>query len=164
MEVTMAKKVTLGEALQNRKHVVAQVGKLVGQMGTDSFGWLRQDRATGNILQPELPEHDTVWHLAVIGSAVDAVTNLVTKIDLANARTTIEYRNKIISLSEALVLRENWKSTAELITAAIPSKDANRVIFADVSKMRDIANTFAREAREIDVLIQEANWRTYLEE
>ena len=152
------KNVSLGEALQNRKHVLARVTKLAAEMQQDAFGYLRQDRATGIVMQPEPPEHDTNYYVAAIGSAVAESAALVSAIDLANARVVIEYQGETMTLTEALVLRQRWTEAAALVEGALPSKDANRVIFADTHKMRELANTFARQAREIDVVIQQANW------
>jgi hypothetical protein len=97
------------------------------------------------------------------------LTRLVQQINLTNARTTFGTDG---TLSDALAVRDRLKESQaifnDLAQAATPAQARNTrsevkfVSSVNVSDMQTRADGYARQHRELDSRIQEANWLTDL--
>lgn len=117
------------------------------------------------------PAEDAAALLAEMDRIAARVEALVVRINVQNLATEV---SPGVSMTAALArrdtLRRLQKSRADLADAAMAQGDRYArtelrwFTDLDVKALRDAADTYAREARELDVLIQGINWTTEMDE
>lgn len=124
----------------------------------------------------EPPEEDPAALLAAARVAVDEIEGLVRRINRTNATTELQPGQTITdAIARRDALRSRRKLEADIADAASGRGDRFGFVRAtrselryvtdlSVSDLRSEADRAAREFRELDTLIQQANWSTELAE
>lgn len=132
-----------------------------------------QDRLLRNaqVQEGEAPAENPTSLLRELEKVADDLTRLIQRINATNAASELEAD---MTLSDALAVRDVLKSKhgaySDLAQAAIVSQDRyskSEVKFlsaVNVSEVQARADDIARQLRELDMRIQEANWRIVLQE
>lgn len=132
-----------------------------------------QDRLLRNaqVQEGEAPAENPASLLSELEKVADDLTRLIQRINATNAASELEAD---MTLSDALAVRDVLKSKhgaySDLAQAATVSQDRyskSEVKFlsaVNVSEVQARADDIARQLRELDMRIQEANWRIVLQE
>ncbi|MER2598627.1 MAG: DIP1984 family protein [Caldilineales bacterium] len=132
-----------------------------------------QDRLLRNaqVQEGEAPAENPASLLRELEKVADDLTRLIQRINATNAASELEAD---MTLSDALAVRDVLKSKhgaySDLAQAATVSQDRyskSEVKFlsaVNVSEVQARADDIARQLRELDMRIQEANWRIVLQE
>ncbi len=119
----------------------------------------------------ETPAEDAGALLTEMDRIASQLEALVVRINVQNLATEVSAG---VSMTAALARRETLrrlqKSRTDLADAAAATADRysrtelRSFAALDVKALRDEADAYAREARELDTLIQEINWTTEMAE
>lgn len=152
----------LAEALINR----ADLQKRVEQLRSRIVGNARYQEG-------EEPSEDAGALLTEVGGVLDALEQLVVAVNLTNASTILDDGR---TMTEALAHRDALRTRHAILVAAADASAGSRE-FGDyrqlrselrqlsalpTSAVRSQADDVARRLRELDVLIQQANWEADL--
>ncbi|GAA4679294.1 DIP1984 family protein [Frondihabitans cladoniiphilus] len=152
----------LAEALINR----ADLQKRIEQM---------RSRITANARyqEGEEPSEDAAALLLEVGTLLDALEQLVVAVNLTNASTLLDDGR---TMTEALAHRDMLRSRHAILVAAADASSGSgdfggyrqlrselrQVSALPTSQIRSQADDVARRLRELDVLVQQANWEADL--
>ncbi len=132
-----------------------------------------QDRLLRNaqVQEGEAPAENPANLLRELEKVADDLTRLIQRINATNAASELEAG---MTLSDALAVRDVLKSKhgvySDLAQAATVSQDRyskSEVKFlsaVNVVEVQASADDIARQLRELDMRIQEANWRIVLQD
>ncbi len=150
----------LAEALAERADLQTRYGQLAARA-----------KQSARFQEGETPPEDAAALLAEMDRVAARLEVLVVRINLQNLATEV---SPGVSMTAALArrdtLRRLQKSRAELADAAATQADRysrtelRSFAALDVKALRDQADTYARDARELDTLIQGINWITDMAE
>lgn len=97
--------------------------------------------------------------LASMTEMMESLNALVQRIDATNAATVL--RNGM-TIRQAMARRKIVATHRETLAGIQPRRRESSIIVLDVSKLKSMTDDCSREWRELDDLIQEANWATEL--
>ncbi|MDD7424936.1 MAG: DIP1984 family protein [[Actinobacillus] rossii] len=128
---------------------------------------LRQRLQQNAIIQEgETPGEDPNELLMEYQRVMEQLTQLVVKINQANQRISLEDGKSMISaLAERDSLKEMHSMLVSLAQSAVPeqarySRSEIKMISAvDVKTIRKQADDIAKRYRQLDILVQQANWQ-----
>jgi hypothetical protein len=150
--------VKLGEALALRSDIQARVHQLKGRLATSA-----------QVQEGETAPEDPDALLREFDALVDQWVDLVRRINRTNLATQL---SDGMTVTDALALRdaltEKYKTLRSVADSASEqthrySRAEIRILPAvDVGALRVRVGEIAQQRRELDVLIQETNWRTDL--
>lgn len=148
----------LGEALTLRKDVNNRLQRLRERL-----------LISAQVQEGEKPPEDPATLLAELDSLLQQWSELVARINRTNLSTSL---SDGASLTDALARRDalSWRQKTLREVAERASQQAPRhlrselrlLASVDVAGLRSEADRIARERRELDTAIQEANWLTEL--
>jgi hypothetical protein len=150
----------LAEALLERKSLKQKMEEL-------------KKRAYQNaqVQEGEEPVESPLVLLSELENTVENFTVLVTRINHTNNQKCLEAA-KGISMMEALCQRDmlkyrtfvytNLADKASSLATRYSQREIKMVPTVEVGKLRKKADAFAKQARQLDAIIQEANWTTDL--
>jgi hypothetical protein len=149
----------LGEALALRSQLQVKFQQLRERL-----------KASAVVQEGEKPPENPKELLAELVSTADELERLIALINKTNLATTL--RDGTTTLTEALARRDHlgWVQTAFHQVAETASgaqarygKAELRIVrTVDVVELRQRADDFAKERRELDAQIQEVNWQSEL--
>lgn len=159
----------LAEALKKRKVLRETLDRLTNKAATEAY-------------TPEAKPEDTVKALSSVASALSSLSATIAKV---NATVTVETKFGVLTLLQARAVRDElaranqnlvklagiarqnvvrggtrWDETTEK-NVRIP--DTVMPCCIDLDKVNQKANQAARDARDLDSLLQAANWSTEVE-
>ena len=150
----------LAEALAERADLQTRHAQLVARA-----------KQSARYQEGETPPEDAVALLAELDRIAERLERLIVRINVQNMATVV---SPGVSMTAALARRETLrrlqKSRTELADAAATPQDRysrtelRSFAAVDVKALRDAADAYAKEARELDTLIQEINWTTEMAE
>ncbi len=144
----------LAQALTLRKQLKSDIAKLAGQAQRNA---VRSPDYSGKLPPLAGNPNEDVRDLI---SASENLEQLVNAINFTNAATLLPNGQPI---NEALAHRDMLLNTAQLLDGVANTRaPAGSVMELDAKTARAVANQHARLARELDDLIQQANWNTEL--
>jgi len=111
----------------------------------------------------EVPEDNAEDELKKLVQMSKTYTKLVVDINTTNMINAIEYKGEQISLMQAIARRDSLKATASMLDGIRVRTDAGYdgkrpIVLLSSRAIRNVSNGLAREARELDTLLQQANW------
>lgn len=150
----------LAEALAERADLQTRYGELGARA-----------RQSARYQEGETPPEDAAVLLAEMDRVATRLEALIVRINVQNMVTEVAPG---LSMTAALArrdtLRRLQKSRTDLADAAAASQDRysrtelRSLPAVDVKALRDEADAYAKEARELDTLIQGINWTTEMDE
>ena len=150
----------LAEALAERADLQTRYGELAARA-----------KQSARYQEGETPAEDATALLAEMDRVAARLETLVVRINVQNLATEV---SPGVSMTAALARRDTLrrlrKSRSDLADAAATQIDRysrtelRTVAAVDVKALRDEAYAYAREARELDTLIQGINWTTGMAE
>jgi uncharacterized protein DUF6847 len=150
----------LAEALQLRSDIQKRLQQLRQRIAVSA-----------RTQEGEQPAEDPNALLAEVGQLVEQLEVLITSINRTNVRTEIEPgRTMTDALARRDVLHLHRGIVVEAATHASVRQDRytkSEIRFTtplDVAGLHREADSLAKRARELDAQIQEANWRTELQD
>jgi hypothetical protein len=87
---------------------------------------------------------------------LDHLADITATINLTNAKHMVEHDGNGMTLAEAIARRDTFLLEADLLSRTVR---LNGKWLIDQKKLRRIHDNAARQARELDDLIQQANWQ-----
>lgn len=146
----------IAQALNLRKSLNEQANHLLKAIGENAY------EADGD------PNGLVSKYLAVMTE----LGALIERVNRTNSAVTLEYKDDTFTLIEARVRRDIMVEMAEKLRS-LPSRKTQpqsygvpanpKDIVLDASKVKQVADSYSRMAREIDDLIQQTNWSAELE-
>jgi hypothetical protein len=154
--------VKLGEALTVRADAARRVNQLQARIV-----------ASARFQEGEEPAEDAAALLAEAGGALDELEQLIRRINRTNA---VAVMGSAGTITDALARRDALRLRHVLLTSAADAaagknragavrqlrSELKMVAALPVSQLRAEADTIARELRELDVRLQQANWEVEL--
>ena len=150
----------LAEALAERADLQTRYGQLAARA-----------KQSARYQEGETPPEDAAALLAEMDRVAIRLEALIVRINEQNLATEVSAG---VSMTAALARRETLrrmqKARADLADAASTPMDRysrtelRSFSALDVKALREEADAYAKEARELDVLIQEINWTTEMAE
>ena len=150
----------LAEALAERADLQTRYGQLAARA-----------KQSARFQEGQTPPEDAAALLAEMDRVAARLEDLVVRINVQNLATEV---SPGVSMTAALArrdtLRRLQKSRADLADAASTQADRysrtelRSFAALDVKALREEADAYAKEARELDTLIQGINWTTDLAE
>lgn len=143
----------LAEALQERADLNRKIAQLKYRMETNAL-----------VQEGESPAEDPAELKTELDDAVHRLEELITAINLTNAKTVMEGKTLTAWISHRDVLTQQIAAYNELIDAASrtaqrATRSEIRIISAvDVKQLRKETDALSAELRRTDALIQAANW------
>lgn len=150
----------LAEALLERKSLKQKMEEL-------------KKRAYQNaqVQEGDKPIEEPIELLKDLETVVVKFTKIVTQINLTNNQTILS-QAKSISMMEALTKRDmlkynhfvysNLADKAAAVSDRYSQREIKMIPTVKVGELRKKADSFAQQARQLDAIIQEANWTTEL--
>ena len=147
----------LAQALQERADLNARIRQLNGRLTNNAL-----------VQEGEKPAEDPARLLAELNDCVAQLEELMTRINLTNAKTKIgaDTLTSLIARKDALHLRLSaYRSLIDAAsrTAARAARTEIKILSTiSVAELRKQVDAYAKELREIDERIQGLNWTTEL--
>ena len=147
----------LAQALQERADLNARIRQLNGRLTNNAL-----------VQEGEKPAEDPAKLLKELNECVDRLEELIGRINLTNARTTIDGRSltELIAHKDALHTRiASYRSLLEQAsrTAARATRSEIKILSTvNVSKLQKDVDEMSKELRTVENTIQESNWLTEL--
>ena len=147
----------LAQALQERADLNARIRQLNGRLTNNAL-----------VQEGEKPAEDPVKLLKELNECVDRLEELIGRINLTNARTTVDGRSltELIASKDALHTRiASYRSLLEQAsrTAARATRSEIKILSTvNVSKLQKDVDEMSKELRTVENTIQESNWLTEL--
>ena len=149
----------LAEALQERADLNRRIEELRRRLGNCVL-----------VQEGEEPAEDPALLLRELNAALDRLETLMAQINLTNSRTRVEGMTltELIAKKDALLLRlsayRGLVYTAGQSTSRARGTEIRVKAVLKASELQKEADALAKEARRIDNLLQETNWKTNLKE
>ena len=149
----------LAEALQERADLNRRIEELRRRLGNCVL-----------VQEGEEPAEDPALLLRELNAALDRLETLMAQINLTNSRTRVEGMTltELIAKKDALLLRlsayRGLVYTAGQSTSRARGTEIRVKAVLKASDLQKEADALAKEARRIDNLLQETNWKTNLKE
>ena len=149
----------LAEALQERADLNRRIEELRRRLGNCVL-----------VQEGEEPAEDPALLLRELNAALDRLETLMAQINLTNSRTRVEGMTltELIAKKDALLLRlsayRGLVYTAGQSTSRARGMEIRVKAVLKASELQKEADALAKEARRIDNLLQETNWKTNLKE
>lgn len=114
--------------------------------------------STGPIRQKDIDEQAPIAESArrELTAKIERLIDVTRAINLTNASELVMYDGKSITLTEALAIRDTKLLEAKLLSRSTQQSTGKWVV--DRKELMRIHDNAARKARELDDLIQQANW------
>ena len=147
----------LAQALQERADLNARIRQLNGRLTNNAL-----------VQEGEKPAEDPAKLLKELNECVDRLEELIGRINLTNARTTVDGRSltELIASKDALHTRiASYRSLLEQAsrTAARATRSEIKILSTvNVSKLQKDVDEMSKELRTVENTIQESNWLTEL--
>ena len=147
----------LAQALQERADLNARIRQLNGRLTNNAL-----------VQEGEKPAEDPAKLLNDLNECVDRLEELIGRINVTNARTTIDGRSltELIAHKDALHTRiASYRSLLEQAsrTAARATRSEIKILSTvNVSKLQKDVDEMSKELRAVENTIQESNWLTEL--
>jgi len=133
---------------------------------------LKERIARNALAQEGSPAHENSNEMLLEAfGVVDELSVLLRRINMTNMNSKLPDGR---SLTEALALRDALEDKHKLLTATVDAthkeperysmREVKWVAQVDISKLQKQRDDFARQARELNAKIQEANWKIELAE
>jgi hypothetical protein len=90
-----------------------------------------------------------------LNSRMEQLASVTTRINMANAIETVVYDGKDVPLTEALAMRDTFLLHEKLLSRSVSNSGKWLV---DRMTLKRTSDTAARQARQLDDIIQQANW------
>ncbi|MCL2490214.1 MAG: DIP1984 family protein [Propionibacteriaceae bacterium] len=148
----------LAEALSSRSEAIKKLESLRTRI-----------RANALYQEGDKPQEDASALLDEASEVLASLEDLTRRINVTNTAATLESGQ---TLTAAIARRDHLRQKASLLSSAADAASGNglsgirqmrselRVMSAlDVQRVRGDADSVARELRQLDLQIQEANWR-----
>jgi hypothetical protein len=131
---------------------------------------LARIRNSARYTQDEGSVEDPAELLAQARALMEHRENLVRRINLTNAGVTFMHQHEMITVTQALALRERLNAERNLLNEAADAAMPERSMYGrrrtelpektdlPVRELRAEADKIARQHRELDALIQQSNW------
>ena len=149
----------LAEALQERADLNRRIEELRRRLGNCVL-----------VQEGEEPAEDPALLLRELNAALDRLETLMAQINLTNSRTRVEGMTltELIAKKDALLLRLSAYRDLVYIAGQSTSRARGTEIrvkaVLKASELQKEADALAKEARRVDNLLQETNWKTNLKE
>jgi hypothetical protein len=123
---------------------------------------------SAKVQEGENPAEDPQSLLSELKTVADQLVDLIKRINKTNSSSDLEGRSIADALAErdVLVLRRGVYSDLAAIAAfrqdRITRSEVKYISTINVAEIQKHADDFARQYRELDARIQEANWKTDL--
>ena len=149
----------LAEALQERADLNRKIEELRRRLGNCVL-----------VQEGEEPAEDPALLLRELDGTLDRLETLMARINLTNSRTRVEGMTltELIAKKDALLLKlsayRDLVYTAGQSTSRARGTEIKVKAVLKASDLQKEADNLAKEARRIDNLLQETNWKTNLKE
>ena len=147
----------LAQALQERADINTRIRQLTSRLTNNAL-----------VQEGEKPAEDPAKLLKELNECVDRLEELIGRINLTNARTTVDGRSltELIASKDALHTRiASYRSLLEQAsrTAARATRSEIKILSTvNVSKLQKDVDEMSKELRTVENTIQESNWLTEL--
>lgn len=147
----------LAQALQERADLNTRIRQLTSRLTNNAL-----------VQEGEKPAEDPAKLLKELNECVDRLEELIGRINLTNARTTVDGRSltELIASKDALHTRiASYRSLLEQAsrTAARATRSEIKILSTvNVSKLQKDVDEMSKELRTVENTIQESNWLTEL--
>lgn len=143
----------LAEALQERRDLNTRIMQLESRIANSAL-----------VQEGERPAEDVEDLIAEVGTCTDRLQDLISRINLTNAKTLVDSvpLAALLARRDVLGLKINvyrsFVSEASQIARRVSGSEIKLTSTIDVKKYQKILDAFSKELRLLDNSIQSSNW------